>query len=155
MGSFLHFAQMGRETGEHRQMAIHMGSVAPLRTVLVDDDDEIRGLLDVRLTSTCRFRVVAHGRDGRDAITLSREHLPDVLIVDHRMPVLTGVEAIREVVALPPRTTVVLYTSDHADELWEQARQAGAHAVVGKLAPFEHLAQAVERHRQEEADGSL
>src|SRR5688572_18628363 len=84
-----------------------MASVAPLRTVLVDDDEEMRGLLDLRSTRTSRFEVVAHGSDGRDAITLSREYRPDVLIVDHRMPVLTGVEAIKGVVALSPRTTVL------------------------------------------------
>jgi DNA-binding NarL/FixJ family response regulator len=119
-----------------------------LSTVVVDDDEPVRRLLQVRLESTRRFSVVAHGSDGEEVEQLVSAYRPDVLIVDNDMPRKNGLDALRQMSVRPPGMTIVVYTSDCSDDVVRAASSAGAHEVVGKLRPFEELLEAVTAHRR-------
>lgn len=99
----------------------------------------MRDLLRVRLERDRGFAVVGEGGTSDEAVALCAEHRPHVLILDaglHGENALLAVPAIRRIT---PTTIVVIYTSASGLSTRNEAEQAGAHAVVGKLDPFELL----------------
>lgn len=76
------------------------------------------------------FVVVAEGRNGREAIALVEEHHPDLIVLDHDMPVMTGLEALPHIVEASD-TRVVLFSSD-AEDLRSKALELGAAAAIPK-----------------------
>lgn len=79
-----------------------------------------------------RLEVVAHARDGREAIDLASSLQPDVVLMDLHMPVLNGIEATREVRRAAQGCRVVVVTSSTSADDERQAREAGASAYVRK-----------------------
>ena len=63
-----------------------------IRVLLVDDQALIRSGFRALLDAEDDIRVVAEAADGREALKLAREHLPDVALVDIQMPVLDGID---------------------------------------------------------------
>lgn len=103
-----------------------------LRAVVAEDEALIR--LDVvELLTAAGYTVVAEVGDGRAAVAAVREHRPDVVVMDVKMPVMDGIAAAGEIAAerLAP---VVMLTAFSQRELVERARTAGAMAYVVK--PF-------------------
>jgi YesN/AraC family two-component response regulator len=71
------------------------------RLLIVDDEALVRAGLRMILESADDLEVVAEAEDGVDAATMVRQHQPDVVLMDIRMPRLDGLAATREVQALP------------------------------------------------------
>ena len=114
--------------------------VAPLvRAVIVDDEPDVRDLLQLRLQRNGNFEVLAVGADGPDAIELCDEHQPDVLILDALLPSGSGTDVVRDILAKAPSTVVIIYTGDSSTATRNAAEAVGAHAVIGKLDPFDRL----------------
>jgi DNA-binding LytR/AlgR family response regulator len=91
------------------------------RAVLADDERLMREQLRARLAEVWpELQIVAEARNGQEAVQLVDEHRPDIVFLDIRMPVLTGVEAARQIAQLPPRGTAEGATAtdlDDGDEL--------------------------------------
>ena len=103
-----------------------------LRAVVAEDETLIR--LDlVEVLTGAGYRVVAEAGDGRAAVEAVREHRPDIVVMDVKMPVMDGIAAAGEIAGerLAP---VVMLTAFSQRELAERARTAGAMAYVVK--PF-------------------
>ena len=103
-----------------------------LRAVVAEDETLIR--LDlVEVLTGAGYRVVAEAGDGRAAVEAVREHRPDSVVMDVKMPVMDGIAAAGEIAGerLAP---VVMLTAFSQRELVERARTAGAMAYVVK--PF-------------------
>ncbi|MCT2066163.1 response regulator [Micrococcus luteus] len=103
-----------------------------LRAVVAEDETLIR--LDlVEVLTGAGYRVVAEAGDGRAAVEAVREHCPDIVVMDVKMPVMDGIAAAGEIAGerLAP---VVMLTAFSQRELVERARTAGAMAYVVK--PF-------------------
>ena len=114
--------------------------MAPLvRAVIVDDEPDVRDLLKLRLERNGSFEVVAVGGDGPDAIDLCAEHKPDVIVLDALMPSGPGTEVVRDILSVAPSTMVIIYTGDSGTATRDAAERVGAHAVIGKLDPFDRL----------------
>ena len=103
--------------------------------LLVDDMRHVREVLRLRLELEDGFTIVAEGSDGRQAIELASRHQPDVAIIDHSMPVLTGLEAIPQLKTVSPNTRVIMFSS--SDEVRTRALRAGADAFINKSHPLE------------------
>ena len=72
--------------------------------VLADDERLMRDQLRARLAEVWpELHIVAEARNGLEAVQLVQEHRPEVVFLDIRMPGLTGVEAARQILQLPPR----------------------------------------------------
>ncbi len=125
-----------------------------VRVVVVDDQQDVRDLLALRLRQHGNFDVVAEGADGQEAIDLCETHRPDVAIVDAAMPVMNGLEAVPQIVAAAPETAIVIYTAEAGLATRNEAERLGAHAVVGKLDPFERLVETIFRLRPDLAPTS-
>lgn len=106
--------------------------MARLRILLADDHTIVRQGLRKILEAQPEWTVVAEAADGRETVRLANELQPDVVILDIGMPLLTGIEATRQIVRRLPSTGVVIL-SMHSDETYIlQALQAGARAYLLK-----------------------
>jgi DNA-binding NarL/FixJ family response regulator len=111
----------------------------PIRTVIVDDEEEVRHLLRVRLERDGGFVVVGEGGDGAEGAAVCVETQPDIVILDAAMPDGDGLASVPDIRLGSPRTIVIIYTSATGVQTRNDAERVGAHAVVGKLDPFDLL----------------
>ena len=115
-----------------------MSTGAPIRVLVADDQALVRAGLVSLLESQPDLVVVGQADNGAQAVTLSREVVPDVVLMDIRMPVMDGLEATRRIVAESPCRVVILTTYD-LDEYVYDALRAGAYGFLLKHAPPEEL----------------
>ena len=100
--------------------------------LLVDDQPAFRNLARSMFEKGGAFRVVSEAADGADAVRKAGEHAPDVVVMDIRMPVMTGIEAARRILARRPETNVVLISMGAESEYPHLAQQIGARAFISK-----------------------
>ncbi len=105
----------------------------PLRALVADDDDGIRQLLRAVLKRE-GFEVCL-AENGRQAVDLYRAQAFDIVLMDIRMPLMTGMEALTEIRAFDPRATIILMTAFAAVETAVSAIKQGAFDYVIK--PFD------------------
>jgi DNA-binding NarL/FixJ family response regulator len=116
---------------------------APVRVLIVDDDDLVRDGLSAVLSSDETIEVVDEAADGRHAIDRTRFLRPDVVLMDVRMPELDGISATREVLAAAPDTKVVILTTFEQDDYIFGALKAGASGFLLKRTPRADLIAAI------------
>ena len=122
-----------------------------VRAVIVDDEVDVRDLLKLRLERNGGFEVVGVGGDGPEAIDLCAEHKPDVIVLDSLMPSGRGTDVVRDILSVAPSTMVIIYTGDSSTSTRDAAERVGAHAVIGKLDPFDRLVGTIFRLLPEKA----
>src|SRR2546421_8235081 len=114
-----------------------------LRVVLADDHvvlrQGVRALLERH-----GFEVVAEASDGRTAVEVTRQHEPNVAVLDIMMPLLNGIDAARQIVEACPGTQVVMLTALEQERLVTDAVQAGGRGVVLKTQAGRGPAQAIQ-----------
>ena len=109
---------------------------------IADDQDLVRSGLRL-LLETRGFEIVGEAANGQDAVTVARRRMPDVILMDVRMPILDGVAATREIVRLELRTRVLVLTTYDLDEYVYGALRAGAVGFLLKSTPPDMLAAGV------------
>jgi DNA-binding NarL/FixJ family response regulator len=102
-----------------------------MRVGVAEDHARVREGL-VELLEAYGFQVIGSCENGSEAISLCREQVPDVLVMDVRMPVLDGIAATREIKRVRPETRIVLLTAYEDNELREAAVGAGADSFLFK-----------------------
>lgn len=113
---------------------------SPLRTLLVDDVEDIRALLRILMDQDGRFDVVAEAADGESAITMAEEHRPDVVVLDLAMPIMDGLTALPALRAASPGVRVVILSGFPVEQMGPAARQAGAVGYLEKGRNVQSLA---------------
>ncbi|MEY2419338.1 MAG: hypothetical protein QOG90_2018 [Actinomycetota bacterium] len=113
--------------------------VIPLRTVLADDIDEMRDLVRMLLTRDGRFTIVGEAADGARAIELVAEEQPDLVVLDVRMPMVGGMEALPRLRQVSPDTRIVMLSVFSADEMAGRSRQLGAVGYIEKQSDVTNL----------------
>ncbi len=116
-----------------------------VRILIADDHSVVRAGLRALLERQGRFRVIAEAATGEEAVAKAQESLPDVAVLDVRMPGVSGIEACRQIVDSVPGCRVIMLTSYAEDELLFAAIQAGASGYVLKRIGDNELIQAIER----------
>jgi DNA-binding NarL/FixJ family response regulator len=115
---------------------------APTRVLLVDDHRLVRSGFSLILSVEEDLEVVGEANDGAEAVRLSRELRPDVVLMDVQMPVMDGIEATRRIVADDLARVVILTTFDQDDYVFA-GLGAGASGFLLKNSDAEHLVEAV------------
>jgi DNA-binding NarL/FixJ family response regulator len=115
-------------------------SAAPLRVVIADDHPVYRDGLAHLLDDLEGIEVVGVAANGELAIELASELVPDIIIMDLRMPLLDGIEATRRITALHPSIGIVVLTMFNDDELLLAAVRAGARGYLLKDADEDEIA---------------
>lgn len=108
--------------------------------LLADDDVLVRQGLRVLIESADDLRVIAEAADGADALRLSAELCPAVVVMDVRMPGLDGIAATSEIASWPePRPRVLVLTTFDLDDIVHDALNAGADGFLLKRSTPEEL----------------
>jgi DNA-binding NarL/FixJ family response regulator len=116
-----------------------------IRTLVADDQEVVREGFAALLGTQGDMTVVASAADGAEAVSLSAEHRPDVVLMDVRMPVMDGIEATRRIAAATenglPR--ILILTTFDLDDYVYDALQAGASGFLLKDTPPAQLADGI------------
>ena len=115
----------------------------PIRTLIADDHELFRRGLRMVLDDEDDIEVLDEAGDGNAAIELAREHAPDVVVMDVRMPGRSGIDAARAIKEELPGTKILVLTiSDEEDDLYEAIR-AGANGYLLKEISIDEIGDAV------------
>jgi DNA-binding NarL/FixJ family response regulator len=115
----------------------------PIRTLIVDDHALFRRGLEMVLAAEPDIEMVGEASDGEEAVLRAGESLPDVILMDIRMPRSSGIEACRALKELVPSAKIVMLTiSDEEEDLFEAIR-AGASGYLLKDIPLDEVADTV------------
>ena len=116
-----------------------------IRVLLADDQPLIRAGMRMIVEETDGIDVVGEAQDGAQAVRLTAELSPDVVVMDVRMPGVDGIEATRRIVAAGGSARILVVTTFDLDEYAFAALRAGASGFILKDAPVDELARAI-RH---------
>ena len=115
----------------------------PIRVVICDDHALFRRGLSMVLEAEEGIEVVGEAEDGEAVVRTVEELAPDVVLMDVRMPKLSGIEATRAIAEAAPSTRIVMLTvSDEEEDLYE-AIKAGAAGYLLKEISIEEVAEAI------------
>jgi DNA-binding NarL/FixJ family response regulator len=117
----------------------------PVRILLVEDNQVFREALALLLGLRSDLEVVASVGDGSEALPAVREHAPDVVVMDYRLPGLDGVEATRAVHDAAPDVAVVCLTAAANLRERDALLEAGAIACLSKDQELEEIVTAIHR----------
>ena len=114
-----------------------------IRILVADDNFLVRLGLGAVLNSESGMTVVADAGNGRQAVEMYRQHNPDIVLMDLRMPLMTGVEATKAIRNEFPGARIIVLTTYDGDEDIYRALQAGARAYLLKDVLREELLSAI------------
>ena len=104
----------------------------PIRVLLVEDNQVFREALELLLDLRDDIEIVAAVGAGHEAVPAVREHDPDVVVMDYRLPGIDGVAATRAINEVSPRVAVVVLTASANLREMDALREAGAVACLSK-----------------------
>jgi DNA-binding NarL/FixJ family response regulator len=114
-----------------------------IRLLLADDQPLMRAGFRMILEETEDIDVVGEAVDGAEAVRLTAELKPDVILMDVRMPGMDGIEATRQIVARDPAARVLILTTFDLDEYAFSALRVGASGFLLKDVRLDELARAI------------
>ncbi len=117
--------------------------MSKIRVVIADDQSIVRRGFRALLTQVEDMDVVGEAENGQDAVSLTRELLPDVVLMDLIMPVLNGMEATREIVRHTPRVNVLAVTACTDGEIVTRMMEAGAKGYLTKQSTLHELVRGI------------
>ncbi len=112
-----------------------------MRILVADDEDAVRNAI-VQMSESLGHRVVAQASDGREAVAMVEQAKPDLVLLDIRMPELSGLEAARSI--LETRPVPIVIVTGHTDQaLIDDAAELGVFSYLVKPLTRERLAGAI------------
>ena len=117
--------------------------VPSVRILVVDDHGIIRDGVSAVLERHPNLKVVETAGTGKEAVSAATRLVPEVVVMDLMLPELSGVDATERILALLPKTRIVILSVCHTSEHIFRALRAGAHGYVVKEAVGDDLVRAV------------
>ncbi len=114
----------------------------PVEIILADDHEIVREGFRALLEGH-GFRIVGEASDGHDAVRLAREFKPQVAVLDLSMPLLSGIEASRQITSISPGTKTILLTMYKEDQYILEALRAGVSGYILKTKGARELVDAI------------
>ena len=103
-----------------------------MRVLIVDDDPDIRLLVDMQLKFMSGIGSIDQAADGAQAIEIAARTQPDVIILDIDMPVMSGDQALPQLRAVAPRSTVIIHTAAPASAVADTIERADGYVQKGR-----------------------
>jgi DNA-binding NarL/FixJ family response regulator len=122
-----------------------MGST---RVLIVDDHELVREGIEAMLKGVAEIDLCGFAKTGREALEIARRELPDVILMDVRMPDMDGLEATRRIKEERPRTAVIILTMHENPAYLREAVRAGAAGYLLKDVSRDELIDAVKQIEQ-------
>ena len=113
-----------------------------MKLILIDDDCLVVSALKMILEAQPDFEIAATAEDGSAALTLYREHQPDVLLMDIRMKEMSGLDAAEQILREFPEAKILLLTTFSDDEYIIKALRTGARGYLLKQ-DYQNIAPAI------------
>jgi NarL family two-component system response regulator LiaR len=120
-----------------------MNTSQTIRVILVDDHNVVRSGLATFLRAYEDLQLVGEAKNGLEAVNLSREKKPDVILMDLMMPEMDGIAATRAILADYPEIKIVAMTSFEEEDLVQGVLAAGAISYLLKNVTSDELAKAI------------
>ena len=117
----------------------------PARILVADDHEVVRQGIRMILEARPDWEICGEAENGQEAIRLAAELRPDVIIMDITMPVMSGLEAAKELSELRLPSRILIFTMHESKTLDASVRKAGAHGYVVKSRASRDLIEALER----------
>ena len=122
-----------------------MNGPTKIRLLIADDHPVVRRGLTAMLEDQEDMAVVAEASDGPETVAAYREHVPDVALIDFRMPGLGGAEVVAAVRAEFPAAQIIIITTYDTDEDLYQAVRAGARGYLLKDTSLDEFTDCIRR----------
>src|ERR671928_779822 len=116
-----------------------------IRIIVIDDQAVVRQGFVSLINTVADMEVIAQGVNGQQALELYREHQPDITLMDLRMPMMSGVDAIAKIRHEFPDARIIVLTTYDGDEDIYRALQAGAQGYLLKDMFFEELEESIRK----------
>ena len=116
-----------------------------IHVMIADDQELIRESLGIVLGQNEDMEVTGLAKDGQELLALVEKHVPDVILMDIRMPVIDGVQATRAVKERHPEVKVIVLTTFDDDEYVYGALKYGASGYLLKGVSMQDLAAAIRK----------
>jgi two-component system, NarL family, response regulator len=120
-------------------------SQAKIRVLVADDHPVVRDGIIANLKPQRDMTIIAEASDGLEAITLTKKHLPDVVLLDLRMPRMDGLAVVAEVMASKLPSKVIILTTFDCEEDVHRSMKSGARGYLLKDASQEEILEAIRR----------
>ena len=115
-----------------------------IRVLIADDHTLVRDGIRSMLTLVANVEVVGEATNGREAVEMTKQLAPDVVLMDLAMPIMSGLDATRRIRREFPETKVLALTQYDDSEYVIPVIEAGARGFVTKMAAFSELASAIQ-----------
>jgi DNA-binding NarL/FixJ family response regulator len=113
------------------------------RLLIADDHGLMREVVACFLEAAPDLEVVAEAEDGREAVSLTAAHQPDIVLMDISMPQMNGLEATRQIASRLPNSKVLVITASRNEGMLQQLLEAGAAGFVLKTGDTDELLAAI------------
>jgi two-component system NarL family response regulator len=120
-----------------------MAANPKIRVILADDHPVVRDGLAAIVNQQADMQVIAEAGDGEEAIALYEQHLPDVMVLDLRMPKRDGVSVVQNVLERHPKARMLIMTTFDGDEDIFRSLSQGAKGYILKDAPRTEILTAI------------
>ena len=111
----------------------------PFGVLVADDHPVVRAGLVAAISRHSDMHLIAEAKDGNEAVEKALAYLPDVCLIDLRMPLMDGIDVIARILEKRPTARVVILSSYETQEDVYQAMKAGAKGYLLKEAPMEEI----------------
>jgi DNA-binding NarL/FixJ family response regulator len=114
--------------------------------ILLADDHEIvlEGIRNLLAKSGRDWKIVGEARNGQEAVAMVKNLRPDVAILDITMPVMSGLEAAKQIADVDSDCRILMFTMHESERLGIEARNSGAHGYVLKAQAARDLIRAID-----------
>jgi DNA-binding NarL/FixJ family response regulator len=120
-----------------------MKTLTPIRIIIADDHEIFRDGLKLMLSKDPGISILAEAANGRELLTLVDEHKPDVVLTDIVMPVMDGIEAVKNLRESNPQTSIIALSMFDNESLIVDMLEAGAIGYLLKNADKDEILEAI------------